>query len=174
MTGCNQLAALGFPGPRIWLPGCDVTALKISPMAPPAQNPDTEYWRPANPALAQVVRREALPCPSCAAECSPAARFCQTCGSELKPSAAASQESGPPQLLNSKTPGRHAEFSLPCLFFFILGIACLTAVLAISLLYRPGSVAEWQAVQAWRIQWLLGACASFLAGMLLLRAKPGN
>jgi hypothetical protein len=29
---------------------------------------------------------------------------------------------------------------------------------------------DWQAVQLWRIEWLLGATASFLAGILLKKS----
>ena len=40
------------------------------------------------------------------------------------------------------------------------------------LVYTAATVLDWQAVQIWRIEWLLAAIAAFLAG-ILLRAAGG-
>jgi hypothetical protein len=33
--------------------------------------------------------------------------------------------------------------------------------------YREDTLVDWQAVQTWRIEWLLGAVVALLAGILL-------
>jgi hypothetical protein len=40
--------------------------------------------------------------------------------------------------------------------------AALTGVI-----YKAHSLMEWQAIQTWRIEWLLAAAAALLAGILL-------
>jgi hypothetical protein len=37
-------------------------------------------------------------------------------------------------------------------------------------MFTAGTVLDWQAVQIWRVEWLLGAAAAFLAGILLKKA----
>ena len=63
--------------------------------------------------------------------------------------------------------------SLPCAAFFILGMVCTVAALAVGVLYREDTLVDWQAVQAWRVEWLLAAIASLLAGVLL-KTKNGS
>jgi hypothetical protein len=55
----------------------------------------------------------------------------------------------------------------PSLIAFITGLGCVLGVLGVSLFYRASNLAEFQAIQMWRIEWLLAAIASFVAGMLL-------
>jgi hypothetical protein len=57
----------------------------------------------------------------------------------------------------------------PSLIAFMIGLGCITGVLGVSLFYRASNLAEFQAIQMWRIEWLLAAIASFVAGMLLKR-----
>jgi hypothetical protein len=39
--------------------------------------------------------------------------------------------------------------------------------------YKEDTLVDWQAVQAWRIEWLLAAMAALLAG-ILLKKKNGS
>jgi len=50
---------------------------------------------------------------------------------------------------------------------FIVGLGCVVGAIAVSLFYRASNLAEFQAIQMWRIEWLLAATASFVAGILL-------
>jgi len=56
---------------------------------------------------------------------------------------------------------------MPSLIAFIIGLGCIAGVLGVSLFFRASNLAEFQAIQMWRIEWLLGATASFVAGILL-------
>ena len=58
---------------------------------------------------------------------------------------------------------------MPSLIAFIIGLGCVLGMLGVSLFYRASTLAEFQAIQMWRIEWLLAAIASFVAGMLLKR-----
>jgi hypothetical protein len=53
------------------------------------------------------------------------------------------------------------------LIAFIIGLGCIAGVIGVSLFYKASNLAEFQAIQMWRIEWLLAATASFVAGILL-------
>jgi hypothetical protein len=55
---------------------------------------------------------------------------------------------------------------------FMIGLGCLAGALGISFFYKASNLAEFQAIQLWRIEWLLAATASFVAGILL--KKPSD
>jgi cytosine/uracil/thiamine/allantoin permease len=50
---------------------------------------------------------------------------------------------------------------------FLVGVACLLAALMVGVVYNVQNFGDFQAVQFWRVQWLLGAVAAFVAGILL-------
>jgi hypothetical protein len=50
---------------------------------------------------------------------------------------------------------------------FMIGLGCVAGALGVSLFYKASNLAEFQAIQMWRIEWLLAATASFVAGILL-------
>ena len=62
--------------------------------------------------------------------------------------------------------------STAALIAFIIGLGCAAGALGVSLFYKPSTLAEFQAIQMWRIEWLLAATASFVAGILL--KKPSQ
>jgi hypothetical protein len=58
------------------------------------------------------------------------------------------------------------------LIAFMIGLGCVVGAIGVSLFYRASNLAEFQAIQMWRIEWLLAATASFVAGILL--KKPSD
>jgi hypothetical protein len=52
---------------------------------------------------------------------------------------------------------------------FMVGLGCVVGALAVSFFYKASNLAEFEAIQMWRIEWLLAATASFVAGILLKR-----
>jgi len=58
------------------------------------------------------------------------------------------------------------------LIAFMIGLGCVAGAIGVSLFYRASNLAEFQAIQMWRIEWLLAATASFVAGILL--KKPSD
>lgn len=53
------------------------------------------------------------------------------------------------------------------LIAFFVGVGCVAGALGVSLFYKASNLAEFQAIQMWRIEWLLAATVSFVAGILL-------
>jgi hypothetical protein len=53
------------------------------------------------------------------------------------------------------------------LIAFIIGLGCVAGAVGVSVFYRASNLAEFQAIQMWRMEWLLAATASFVAGILL-------
>jgi hypothetical protein len=58
------------------------------------------------------------------------------------------------------------------LIAFIIGLGCVIGAIGVSLFYKASNLGEFQAIQLWRIEWLLAATASFVAGILL--KKPSE
>ena len=135
-----------------------------------AQSLRQEYWRPPNPEVVRLVQPVSLDalCSHCGAEYPAGARFCHICGSDRDPR--------PPVVLRPLTFAdaldlailrQRLGLSAPCLVFFLIGMVCIAAALLTGFIYRADSLSEWQAIQVWRIEWLLGAAAALLAGILL-------
>jgi len=66
-------------------------------------------------------------------------------------------------------------FGLPVLslFAFLVGVGFLIVALAMGLV-AVHDISDFEAVQLWRIQWLMAACAAFLVGILLKSRKTEN
>jgi len=60
------------------------------------------------------------------------------------------------------------------LIAFIFGLGCVAGAVGVSLFYRASNLAEFQAIQMWRIEWLLAATAAFVAGILLKVPSSGK
>lgn len=54
---------------------------------------------------------------------------------------------------------------------FMIGLGCVAGALGVSFFYKASNLAEFQAIQLWRIEWLLAATASFVAGILLKKTS---
>ena len=50
---------------------------------------------------------------------------------------------------------------------FMIGVGCIAGAICVSFIYKAQTFADWQAIQFWRIEWLLGATASFVVAILL-------
>jgi hypothetical protein len=147
-------------------------------MAEVAHNVDREFWQPPiggnespQPATVLVPSHAAEACEECGTEFMVGANFCHTCGT-ARPVVGAERSAR----FNSLV--RHMDFQnikaglgLPTasLIFFLVGIACAVSAIAVGFIYSAPTVLDWQAIQAWRIQWLLGSSAAFIAAILLKR-----
>ncbi len=59
------------------------------------------------------------------------------------------------------------------LIAFVLGMSCIAGALLVGLLTAKTFV-DWQAIQFYRSEWLLGATAAFVAGILLKRPSKSD
>ncbi len=143
-------------------------------MAKAAGSSSQEYWRSPNPEVMRLVT-SASPepvCWRCGADYSPAARFCHICGSERdrRPTAFAGRTQPSPNVARLTEPRYRVVLSIVSLVFFALGIACIIAAAVTGFIYKTDTLIDWQAVQLWRIEWLLAAAAALLAGIFLKKA----
>jgi hypothetical protein len=145
-------------------------------MADAAQNVKQEYWRPANGSRQVVVD----PVPSDAVcECGAAylmgARYCHVCGADRVPDMGLRPHGfNLVEWLDFASIRERTGLGTASLVCFVLGVACVLAAVAVGFLYTANTVLDWQAVQLWRIEWLLGSAASFLAAIALKRNPTNN
>ena len=139
-------------------------------MSEAARNVEHEYWRPA----VQPAREAAQPaavaateqaCQSCGADYVMGARYCHVCGSERD--VLEGTDRGFSRWLDFHQIRSAMGLSMGSLIAFVVGIACVLAAIFTGLVYTAATVLDWQAVQLWRIEWLLAAVAAFAAGILL-------
>ena len=137
-------------------------------------NFDHEYWRPAGQAAATdsspVVRSQVEVCQRCNTEFVLGSRFCHVCGAGregTKPESRVSRSLV--QLLDFHLIKDALGLSVGSLVAFVVGILCVVAAIVTGLMYTASTVLDWQAVQVWRIEWLLAGLVAFAAGILLKR-----
>jgi hypothetical protein len=135
-------------------------------MADVVQDAQHEFWRP--PAVAAEAAHSGLVevCDGCASEFMVGSLFCHVCGTSRETrTSAAGHWTLYLQFHNIK---RMLGLSTASLVAFVVGIACLVmAGIAVGMIYSVQTFNDFQAVQLYRMQWLLGAIAAFAAGLLL-------
>ncbi len=66
--------------------------------------------------------------------------------------------------------GKRFGLSKATLAAFLFGGLCMVGALSVSIIFTAHTTLDWQAIQMWRIEWLLAAIASFGAGCLLKKS----
>jgi len=132
---------------------------------------DHEFWRPPVQGVqVDEVRTPPEPCPRCNTDFIVGSRFCYVCGAEREPH---------PEYANAHVT-RFLDFHLirdsiglnaASLVALVVGVLCVIGAVATGFLYTATTLLDWQAVQVWRIEWLLAAAAAFTAGILLKRGQ---
>jgi len=139
-------------------------------MSEVAHNTPQEFWQPPTAQVTLVSPGMVEVCDGCGAEFMVGSRFCHACGT-------ARQSHGPVVLSRSWT--RYLEFhtikqglgiSTASLIAFLLGLGCTIAACGIGLIYSVQTFNDFQAVQLYRLQWLVGAGVAFVAGILLKKS----
>ena len=154
-----------------------------------AHNAEREFWQPPASPSPVVIEPTAEPamveaCDGCETEFIPGSRFCHACGAERSERPAKNELANLMRTAFSWV--RHLEFhnierwivstrewlGLPtaALVSFAIGLFCVAGAITVGLIFTVQTTLDWQAVQVWRIEWLLGASASFLAGILLKKS----
>lgn len=139
-------------------------------------NAPQEFWRPpaAQPEAAVAPMVEV--CDRCETEFMVGAKFCHDCGAARQPS---TRPFAAPSWTRALEFLRVLEFqnvkewlglSMASLIAFFAGLGCLLAAIAVGVIYSVQSLADFQAIQSWRMQWLLAALVAFVAGILLKQA----
>ena len=63
--------------------------------------------------------------------------------------------------------GERLGLTTPATVAFLVGLLCVLGALAVSVFFSARTLLDWQAIQMWRIEWLLAAIAAFVVGLLL-------
>jgi len=140
-------------------------------MSEAVHNVEHEYWRqPAQPTGAVEApprTRGQLVCARCGTEFIMGARFCHVCGSGRESSAGSAMARRWARILDFTRIRDGLGLSLGSLIAFIAGLGCILAAIATGFMFTATTFQDWQAVQIWRMEWLLAGAAAFLAGILL-------
>ncbi len=143
-------------------------------MAEAAQSAQHDFWRPPMPAATSAAGHTNLveACDRCGTEFIVDSRFCHTCG-------AARVDLNAPTIsrLREKVTlvqvlglGEQLGLSTAAFISFGIGVLCLLCALGVGMIFSARTMVDWQAVQLWRIEWLLAAVAAFVAGCLLKKS----
>ena len=141
-------------------------------MSEVAQNAHHEFWRP--PVSAEQEHRQALAdvCQGCGGEFMSGARFCHVCGSSRQTASLTENWSRYVELHNIRA---GLGLGTASLVAFISGVFCLLfGLIGVTLVYSVQTFADFQAVQFYRMEWLLGAVATFVAGILLKKSPESK
>jgi hypothetical protein len=148
-------------------------------MAEALRNPQPEYWHPPASPEIKPMPEMASACGGCGSEFMVGAHFCHVCGRTRQAQANLRDSSWTRHFAFVRVLEFHhvqswLGLSFGSLTAFFIGIGCIVGALAVGLVYTVQSVADSQAIQLWRIEWLLGAIAAFLAGILLKRPSGSD
>jgi hypothetical protein len=142
-------------------------------------NASQEFWR--RPVAQSETAASALTqtCADCGSEFIIGAGFCHACGAARQAETAATERAwlghlGFLKLLEFHSVEDWLGLSTASLIAFVAGLGCVLAALAVGLIYSVQNLADFQAIQLWRIEWLLAAVAAFVAGILLKRSPAGG
>ena len=124
---------------------------------------------PTSKAAAKHVRSDerSATC-HCGAEFIVSSQYCHVCGAsrpDLGVSVARTLQV--PGLAELALLGKRLGLTTPAVVAFLAGVLCMVGALAVSVCFSARTVLDWQAIQLWRIEWLLAAVAAFVAGCLL-------
>lgn len=143
-------------------------------MAQLARNYDErqEFWKPAVPPREEPLTPELTGqvCDRCGADFLMGSRFCHICGADRHMNLASAGRTGIREWLDFASLRDAMGQSTGSLIALLIGCACIIAAAITGFIYTATTVLDWQAVQIWRIEWLLAALA-FFAGGLLLKKK---
>jgi len=138
-------------------------------------NAPQEFWRPPVAQPEAVVPAMVEVCDRCGTEFMVGARFCHDCGAPRQPRTSLSEARWMRSLeflkvLEFQNVKDWLGFSTASLIAFFAGLGCLLAAIAVGVIYSVQNLADFQAIQSWRMQWLLAALVAFVAGILLKQA----
>jgi hypothetical protein len=141
-------------------------------MAQIAQNYEErqEFWKPVVAHRQETEVSAGAPeqiCRNCGSDYLLGSRFCHICGVDRQINLADARPTGIGSWFDFVGLRDALGQTTASLIGLILGCACLIAAAITGFLFNATTLLDWQAVQLWRIEWLLAAAAMFVGGLLL-------
>ena len=129
-----------------------------------------EFWRPplaASEAVANTAANgdRSATCP-CGSEFIVSSLYCHSCGTR-RVGLNAPRTLEIPGWSELVSLGALLGLTVPAAISLLAGVFCLVGALAVSVFFPAQTALDWQAIQMWRIEWLLAAIAAFVVGCLL-------
>ena len=118
------------------------------------------------PSSAPVASPERSATCRCGTEFIVSSLYCHACGTS-RPELKATRSLEIPGLAELASLGKRLGLTTPAAIAFLVGVICVVGALAVSVFFSARTLLDWQAIQLWRIEWLLAAVAAFAAGCLL-------
>jgi hypothetical protein len=134
-------------------------------MAEAADQVQHDFWRAPMPATATASSERSATC-RCGTEFIVSSLYCHSCGAS-RPELNTARTFELPGLAEIASLGRWLGLTMPAVIAFLVGILCVMGALTVSLFFSVRTLLDWQAIQMWRMEWLLAAVAAFAAGCLL-------
>jgi len=135
-------------------------------MAEAANQLEHDFWSPPARAVVAVEQAERASTCTCGTEFIVGSVYCHACGARRVVLNASSTVEIPGRAELTSV-GEGLGLPLPAAFAFLVGLFCVVGALAVSVFFSARTTLDWQAIQLWRIEWLLAAVAAFVAGCLL-------
>jgi hypothetical protein len=139
-------------------------------MAEAADQAQHDFWRPPTAVAEALANRgrsnERATCHRCGTEFIVSSLYCHACGA-TRPALNATNTLEIPGFAELASLGERLGLTTPAVVAFLVGVLCVVGALAVSVFFSVRTALDWQAIQLWRIEWLLAAIASFVAGCLL-------
>jgi len=137
-------------------------------MAEAADQTRHEFWRPPMAASATVASRERSATCRCGTEFIVSSLYCHACGTgRPDPGVSVGRTLEIPGLAEFAWLAERLGLTTPAVIAFLAGMLCVVGALSVSVFFSVRTLLDWQAIQLWRIEWLLAAVAAFVAGCLL-------
>ena len=136
-------------------------------MAEAADQVQRDFWRPPMTAPHAAAGSERLAaCRRCGTEYIVSSAYCHACGTK-RPDLNVARTLEIPGRAELASLGERLGLTTPAVIALLMGVFCVVGALAVSVFFTPRTALDWQAIQLWRIEWLLGAVAAFVVGCLL-------
>jgi hypothetical protein len=135
-------------------------------MAEAADQAHHEFWRPPLAVSTIAAHQERSSTCRCGTEFIVSSLYCHACGAG-RPELTASHRANIPGWAELVALSEHLGLTIPAVVAFLAGLFCVVGALAVGVFFSVRTVVDWQAIQLWRIEWLLAAVAAFVAGCLL-------
>ena len=129
-----------------------------------------DFWRPPMPVAEVLANRgrseeRSATCHRCGTEFIVSSLYCHACGASRPGLNARTLEI--PGFAELASLGERLGLTTPAVIAFLAGVFCVVGALVVSVFFSVRTALDWQAIQLWRVEWLLAAIASFVAGCLL-------